>query len=184
MTTVPRDALVVNVAGLLGEAPGSHRDIAVAVAEIELGEDLVQAAPVAIVARIARTNRGVILAGRVRTSLADICGRCLAPLESPIDVPIEEEVLPLVDLQSGLALDTSAEPEVLRLTDHHELDLEPLVREAIQLAAPIAPVCRPDCRGLCPECGGALNAAPHDHGEAPVDPRLAMLRELLVDDGG
>ncbi len=93
-------------------------------------------------------------------------------------------MLPLIDLQSGLMLDTSAEPEVLRLTDHHELDLEPLVREAIQLAAPIAPVCRPDCRGLCPECGGDLNATPHDHGEAPVDPRLAMLRELLVDDEG
>ena len=58
------------------------------------------------------------------------------------------------------------------------------IAEAIQLAAPIAPVCRPACRGLCPECGGDLNAAPHDHGEAPVDPRLAMLRELLVDDEG
>jgi len=184
MTTVPRDALIVNVAGLLGEAPGSHRDIAANVAQLELGEDLVQAAPVAIVARIARTNRGVIVTGRVRTSLADTCGRCLMPLQSSIDLPIEEEVLPLVDLQSGLMLDTSAEPDVLRLTDHHELDLEPLAREAIQLGAPIAPVCRPDCRGLCPECGVDLNEGPHDHGAAPVDPRLAILGELLVDDEG
>jgi len=184
MTTVPGDTLVVNVAGLLGEAPGSHRDVAVDVAELELGDDLVQAAPVTVLARIARTNRGVIVTGSVRTGLADTCGRCLAPLRIPIDAPIEEEVLPLIDLQSGLRLDTTAEPEVFRLSDHHELDLEPLAREAIQLAAPIAPVCRPDCPGLCSECGLDLNAGPHDHGDAPGDPRLAMLRELRIDDEG
>jgi uncharacterized protein len=184
MTTDPEDALVVNVAGLLGEAPGSHRDVSVVVGGIELGDDLVLAAPVAVVARIARTNRGVIVTGSVRTGLADTCGRCLEPLRIPIDAPIEEEVLPLVDLQSGLRLDTTAEPEVFRLTDHHELDLEPLAREAIQLAAPIAPVCRLDCQGLCPECGLDLNAGPHDHGEAPGDPRLAMLREFRIDDEG
>ena len=184
MTTVPGDALVLNVAGLLGEAPGSHRDVAVDVAQLELGDDLAQAAPVVVRVRVARTNRGVIVAGRVRTDLADTCGRCLAPLRISIDAPIEEEVLPLLDLQSGLRLDTAAEPEVFRLTDHHELDLEPLAREAIQLAAPIAPVCRPDCRGLCPECGGDLNVGPHDHGDVADDPRLAILRELRIDDDG
>jgi uncharacterized protein len=184
MTTSPGDALVVNLAGLLGEAPGSHRDVAVDVDELELGEDLVAAAPVSVSARISRTNRGVVVAGRARTDLADTCGRCLAPLLVAVDAPIEEEVLPLVDLQTGLALDRSAEPEVLRLTDHHELDLEPLAREAIQLAAPIAPVCRPDCRGLCPECGVDLNEGPHDHGAAPVDPRLAKLLELRIDEEG
>jgi len=184
MTTVPGDALVVNVAGLLGEAPGSHRDVVLEVAELELSDDLVQAGPVAVVARIARSNRGVIVTGGVRAGLADTCGRCLAALRIPIDAPIEEEVLPLVDLQSGLRLDTSAEPEVVRLTDHHELDLEPLAREAIQLAAPIAPVCRPDCRGLCPDCGADLNITPHDHGDAAGDPRLAKLFELRIDDEG
>jgi uncharacterized protein len=184
MTTVPPDALVLNVAGLLGEAPGAHRDIAMEVGEVELGDDLVGAAPVAVLARITRTNRGIIVTGSVRTGLADTCGRCLAALQIPIDAPIEEEVLPLVDLQSGLRLDTAAEPEVSRLNDHHELDLEPLAREAIQLAAPIAPVCRPDCRGLCPECGVDLNLGPHDHGDVPDDPRLAMLRELRIDDEG
>jgi uncharacterized protein len=184
MTTVPGDALVFNVAGLLGEAHGSHRDVSVDVDELALGDDLVQATPVAILARIARTNRGVIVTGRVRTELADTCGRCLTPLRIPIDAAIEEEVLPLVDLQSGITLDTAAEPEVFRLSDHHELDLEPLAREAIQLAAPIAPVCRPDCRGLCPECGGDLDGGSHDHGAATTDPRLAKLLELRIDDEG
>jgi uncharacterized protein len=178
MTTSPADALVVNVAGLLGEPPGSHRDLAVEGVRLELGDDLRQAA---LRVRIAHTNRGVIVTGQVRTSLADTCGRCLVALEIPIDAPIEEEVLPSIELQSGLAVDTSAEPEAFRLSDHHELDLEPLAREAVLLAAPIAPVCRPDCRGLCPECGTDLNTGPHDHGETPVDPRLAKLGDFRVD---
>jgi DUF177 domain-containing protein len=182
MTTSPGDALVVNVAGLLGEPSGSHRDVAVDGVRMELGEDLRQVAPLELRARIGRTNRGVIVTGRARTSLADTCARCLVALEIPVDVPIEDEVLPSVDLQSGSPVDTAEEPEAYRLSDHHELDLEPLVREAVQLAAPIAPVCRPDCRGLCPECGVDLNAGPHDHGEATVDPRLAKLLEFRADE--
>ena len=184
MTSPPGDALILNVAGLLGEAPGSQRDVAIDVATLDLGEDLVQAAPLTVRVRVARTNRGLIVSGRVRTALAEACARCLAPLRVPIDAPIEEEVLPLIDLQSGLRLDTTAEPEAFRLTDHHELDLEPLAREAIQLAAPIAPVCRPDCRGLCVECGLDLNAGSHDHGDTPIDPRLAGLLDFRIDDEG
>jgi uncharacterized protein len=184
MTTSPGGVLVVNVAGLLGEAPGSQRNLAVTVADLDLGDDLVGAGPVAVEVRVARTNRGVIVTGRVRTALADTCGRCLAPLRIAIDAPIEEEVLPLVDLQTGLRLDTTVEPEVFRLTDHHELDLEPLARDAVLLSAPIAPVCRPDCRGLCPECGVDLNEGVHDHGDAPVDPRLARLLDFRIDGEG
>jgi uncharacterized protein len=184
MTSPRGDALILNVAGLMGEAPGSQRHVTIDVATLDLGEDLVQAAPLTVLARVARTNRGLIVSGRVRTALADACARCLAPLRIPIDAPIEEEVLPLIDLQSGLRLDTTAEPEVFRLTDHHELDLEPLAREAVLLSAPIAPVCRPDCRGLCPECGVDLNEGDHDHGDATVDPRLARLLDFRIDGEG
>jgi uncharacterized protein len=131
---------------------------------------------------VARTNRGVFVSGRVRAALADTCGRCLRPIEVPIAATIEEEVLPTIDLQSGLPVDRAAEPEALRLSDHHELDLEPLAREAIQLAAPIAPVCRPDCAGLCVICGRDLAVDPHDHDDGPVDPRLAKLAEFRADE--
>lgn len=181
MTTNPPDSLLFNVAGLLGERAGSIRDVTVDGVWLELGDEIRQSAPLALRARIGRTNRGVIVSGDVRTSLADTCGRCLVALEIPIDVLIDDEVLPSIELQSGAAVDATAEPEAHRLSDHHELDLEPLAREAVQLAAPIAPVCRPDCRGLCPECGADLNGGPHEHADAPVDPRLAKLGEFRAD---
>jgi uncharacterized protein len=76
-----------------------------------------------------------------------------------------------------------SEDEPLRLTDHHELDLETPVREAIQLAEPIAPLCREDCPGLCAVCGIPLEEGTHDHPNDDIDPRLEALKGFKPADG-
>jgi uncharacterized protein len=174
-------ALEMNVAGLLGEGPGVFLDVEVGDLRIDLGPDLEQGAAIDGTIRLARTNRGLYVTGRLGTSLRESCVRCLAPVDVPIDVVLDEEALPSIDLQSGAPLDAAVDPEVVRLTDHHEIDLEPLLRDAISLAEPIAPLCRPDCPGLCAICGGELAVGDHDHGERPIDPRLEALRAFRVD---
>ena len=89
---------------------------------------------------------------------------------------LDEEYLPSTDLTSGRPVDIKAEPEALRLSDHHELDLEPSVRDAISLAEPIAPLDRPDCPGLCVVCGLPLDEGEHDHPDDDIDPRLEVLK--------
>ncbi len=59
--------------------------------------------------------------------------------------------------------------------------METLVREAIDLAEPIAPLCRPECPGLCIVCGEPLDGGNHDHPDEDVDPRLAALQAFRVD---
>lgn len=179
----PADALLHNVARLLTEPPGSSRTVALTGVTLDLGEDLEQAEPVEGTVRIARTNRGVLVTGRLRTSLAEECSRCLRPVELPIEIALEEEVLPSLDIATGLPVRVGDEADVPRLTDHHELDLEPLVREGIQLAEPIAPLCREDCPGLCSVCGEELAGGPHDHPDGPIDPRLEALGAFRRDDG-
>ena len=182
MTAAPDEQpLLFNVSGLLGEAPGSVRDIAFAGVTLDLGEDLVLAEPVAGSAHLARTNRGLVVSGHVAAVLADTCGRCLVPVRIPLALEFDEEFLPSIDLGTGPALDRTVEPEVPRLSDHHEMDLETPVREAIQLAAPIVPLCRPDCLGLCPLCGADRNLGPHVHDDTGVDPRLEALRDFHPD---
>jgi uncharacterized protein len=181
VTRARASALDVNVAGLLAEGPGSHRDVAVHDLSLSLDEGLVLARLVEGSIRLARTNRGLLVTGRLSAALRAPCARCLKDVDVPIDMEIDEEALPSVDLTSGMPVDTSADPEAARLSDHHELDLEPLIREAISLAEPIAPLCRPDCPGLCVVCGGDLATGDHEHADGPVDPRLEALRAFRVD---
>jgi uncharacterized protein len=99
-------------------------------------------------------------------------------------VRIAEEVLPSVDVASGRPLDPSAEPEVSRLTDHHDLDFETLAAEAISLNEPIAPLCERDCPGLCITCGERLGPGHQAHEDDDIDPRLAALQGFRVDGEG
>ncbi len=170
----PFDPLLYPLAGLLAEGPGSRRAFRLAGVVIPLDEPLELAEPIEGVLRVARTNRGVVVDARLRTSLREVCSRCLAEIEVPLDLEISEEVLPSVDILTGLPIDPTAEPDVERLTSGHELDFGRLVRAAVALAEPIAPLCRPDCPGLCPTCG-ALAGPGHRHPDEEVDPRLAPL---------
>jgi uncharacterized protein len=175
------DPFLINVAGLLGDPPGAGRTYEVADATLPLPEDLVLASPIEGTIRLSRTNRGILADVRLSTSLAGECARCLRPLATPIDIRLEEEFLPSLDLTTGRPLSTEEEPEVLRLTDHHEVDLEGPVADAISLAEPIAPLDRPDCPGLCLVCGLPLDEGTHDHPDEDWDPRMEALRAFKPD---
>jgi uncharacterized protein len=176
------DPLTFAVAGLLAELPGTVREYAIEGVEVDPGDGLVATEPVRGTLRLSHTNRGLIVEARLETALAGECARCVRPLVTPIRFRIDEEVLPTIDLASGLPVppEEGADPEAPRLTDHHELELRPLVLEAISLQEPIAPVCDPDCPGLCTECGERLEPGHPEHDDQ-VDPRLEALRAFRVD---
>ncbi|HVA86140.1 MAG TPA: DUF177 domain-containing protein [Candidatus Saccharimonadales bacterium] len=176
----PGEPLTYPVAGLLGELPGAIRVYPVAGVTIDIGPDLELADPIEGRVRLTRTNRGLIADAKLHTAIVGVCSRCLRDIEIPLDLAIDEEVLPSVDLTTRAPIDVSAEPEAERLNGHHELELEPLVREAIQLAEPIAPLCREDCPGLCAVCGEELAPHPHQHDEE-IDPRMEALLGFTVD---
>jgi uncharacterized protein len=175
--------LAWNVAGLLADEPGADRVHTIDDATIDLGEDLRLAEPIAGRVRLLRTNRGILASADLHTALDLECSRCLRAVVFPVDIRLQEEFLPALDLSTGRPLSTDDEPDVARLTDHHELDLEPPVRDAILLAEPIAPLCRPDCAGLCIVCGLRLDEGSHDHPEDDIDPRLEALRGFKPDVG-
>jgi len=182
VTQRPNDGpLTWNVAGLLGQDPGAERTYDVRDAWVDLGEDLRLAEPVEGRVRLVRTNRGILASTDLHAALALVCSRCLRDVALPVETRFQEEYLPSLDLATGRPLPTEDEPDILRLSDHHELDLETPVREALQLAEPIAPLCRADCPGLCVVCGGQLEEGDHDHPSDDVDPRLEALRGFRPD---
>jgi uncharacterized protein len=182
VTERPLDGpLAWNVAGLLAEDPGAQRTYRVDGAKVDLGDDLRLGDPVTGGVRLVRTNRGILATTELDAALALECSRCLRDVAFPVSLRFQEEYLPSLDLATGRPLPLEDEPDILRLTDHHELDLETPVREALQLAEPIAPLCRPDCPGLCIVCGGRLDEGDHDHPDDTIDPRLEALRGFRPD---
>jgi uncharacterized protein len=114
---------------------------------------------------------GIDVSGTVRAPWEGICGRCTAPVGGELVVPVRERFVP--STADGAPL---ADEEAYPIVDD-ELDLSPMVHDAIVLELPLAPLCRPDCRGLCPTCGADRNQ--RECGcVAPPDPRWASLDVL------
>jgi uncharacterized protein len=177
----PGAPLTYQVARLLSEPAGTTRDYAVSGVMIDAGPGLQLADPIEGRVHLVRTNRGLVVGAHLKTAIEAECSRCLREIEVPLELHLQEEVLPSIDLSTGQPLSWEAEPDVARLTDHHELELEPLVREAISLAEPIAPLCEAECPGLCTVCGERMTGGRHDHPDEDVDPRLEGLKAFRVD---
>jgi len=164
-----------NVAQLLKEPTGSsrHFDLSETVAspEPDWGAELTLTGTVELV----RTPDGILLEAHVQTLIPDVCGRCLEPVTEPLDLVVEEEFYPAIDLNTGHAV-TQADPDAFVLDQRHVLDLTEAVRQSIWTAREIQPLCRPDCKGLCPTCGANQNTAPCTCAKVATDPRWDRLR--------
>ena len=126
--------------------------------------------------RATHTNPGALLEGDARATVAQVCSRCLTPIESPVDARFAEQYYAKLTVDTGAPM---PEPplDAKTIGSDFRIDLTPLLREEIILATPQAPLCRPDCKGLCPECGRDLNEEPHEH-EDQRDERWSALSKL------
>ena len=171
-----------NVVGLLREPAGVVREYRLRDRYISLAPDVELAGPINANVRLQRTNRGILVRGEAEGDLRRTCGRCLEPYVEPAGIQISEEYLPTVDPETGTALPELGEEGARAIDAHHEVDLTPILREEFALTEPMHPLCRPDCPGLCAECGERLDAEHGGHAAEEVDPRLAGLARFLERD--
>lgn len=127
-------------------------------------------APLVLDLRLESVTEGVLVTGTVAAPLGGQCGRCLEPITDELEV----EVVELFAYADSTTDETTEEDEVLRV-DGELIDVEPVVRDAVVLALPWTPLCRPDCAGLCPTCGRRLDDLPAGHAHETIDPRWAAL---------
>ena len=124
--------------------------------------------------RLESVTEGVYVSGTARAPLAGECVRCLDPLTDEIAVELGE----LFAYPDSVTDETTDEDELPRVVEE-TVDTQQTVRDAIVLALPLAPLCRPDCPGLCADCGEKWADLPPGHGHETLDPRWAALRERL-----
>jgi uncharacterized protein len=127
---------------------------------------------------LTRTNRGILVKGTLKTKVPNECSRCLNTFDCPLEVSVEEEFFPIIDVNSGTALEVLDEPEYFRIDEHHILDLTEAIRQNALLVIPMKPLCRPDCPGFCPECGQDLTKGTCECETEVIDPRWSKLAEL------
>ena len=127
------------------------------------------------------TDPGALLEGDVDATVAQECARCLRTLASHVRTRFAEQYYAKLHVDTGAPM-PEAPRDAKVIGSDFRIDLTPLLREEVILAVPLAPLCQPDCRGLCPECGVDLNELPHEHASA-VDERWGALKGLKVEGG-
>lgn len=182
-----------NVAQLLKDAVGAHRDYDFDEPSLELADDLT-ATDVSGHVRLTRLNKSVLAQGQVIATVILQCRRCLEDYETEVDTTFEDRYYPTVDVTSGHpvefgdeAANGEEEVDALRVDQNHYLDLGELLRQDIILALPIMPVCREDCPGLPAPSGIHVHLsnepdADEAEDEPPIDNRLAALAQLLAEE--
>src|SRR5215216_5117264 len=130
-------------------------------------------APVHLNFEIQKDKEKFRLVGIARTELELPCSRCLESFRLPVDTPFDLRFLPASELTvQDEDLDTSYYRD-------DQIDLNELLREQFYLVLPMKPLCRDDCKGLCPQCGTNWNTGACTCTTEWEDPRLAALKGLV-----
>jgi uncharacterized protein len=168
-----------NVAQLMKERTGVTRTYPMREEIENLDPEIVALDALAGNVQLMRTTDGVWATGMLSTSLGLVCDRCLNPFVAQVEIGLEDEFKPSIDIVSGASLPVAPDDDGNVIDDHHILNLREVVRQRILLSQPVHPLCREDCRGLCVSCGQNLNEGACECSESASDPRWAALRELL-----
>ncbi len=173
--------MIFNVAGLLKGTSGSAKKYNLEDEELsseEQGSFEHISGPITLM----RTDRTIMVMGKLKAMTHRECSRCLEPAVLDLEAEIEEEYHPVNRDLGGTQRENHFEEDpldpVLLIDDRNNLDLSQAVLESLAGVMPIAPLCQPDCRGLCPVCWKDRNKTPCNCQQNTSDPRLAGLAEL------
>ena len=168
MTRAPRRGPFLVPVAALRRQPGSSFEVHASgpIFELAVSHSRVpDGGEVSLDALLESVLGGVMVTGTVGADWEADCGRCLEPARGRLAVAVRE-----------LFTEGAEEEGSYRLSGEW-LDLEPLAHDACILELPLAPLCRPDCLGLCPGCGVNRNTETCDCTEGS-DPRWAGLSVL------
>jgi len=144
--------------------------------------DLVAMSPVACSGRMVFAEPGFLFTAELSYEQTLACTRCLTQFVEKMEPAIELLVLQGKELVEDEERELGARDLGVWQVEGDKFRTEPVIVEQVQLNIPMKPLCREDCRGLCPTCGADLNAGDCGCDRGVTDPRwsgLAALREQL-----
>ena len=148
--------------GLLKDDPGTYEDYEFTFLPESGGDDCLLLTPVHVVGSVTFGGNMYLLNGSLTGKVRLPCSRCLTPVDEAISVDFEEEY----DEQEFPGEDAV-------------IDIGEIASQIWLTSIPMQPLCRSDCKGLCPRCGKNLNESDCDCPKTETDPRMEALRDLL-----
>jgi len=121
------------------------------------GEEVVGVDDVVVAGLVENTGRGFSLDGQVTGTVRLRCSRCLKEYAVALDERVTLRLVPASQAPRDEETQLSRDDLDVRYYEELVVDLAELATEQVQLAAPLKPLCREECQGLCPRCGADLN---------------------------
>jgi uncharacterized protein len=174
----------LNVAQLLKLPVGAWRKYHVMIPALPIGEERIARDMEGII-KLTRAGRGILVAGDLTTHVELTCMRCLEEYQQPVELSLEDEFRPAIDVTSGVHLsypEEDAEPDAFRIGDDHVLDITEALRQATWLGIPMVPRCLDDCAPPAIDLDADEEqdeVEPTPAADANVDARFAVLQRLM-----
>lgn len=180
-STLPHEVTKVKIS--LRDLPQGHSriDRTLPLRSLDLTGWVTPAGGIELGLEVDRRDQQMTLRGEARLVARDTCARCLGECTF-------ELVADLLILADRRGSDDPRDEDALEREGsvlYHEgleVDLGPPIREALILEVPKIIVCKPDCRGLCPECGQNLNKASCNCTPATDDSRWEALKSFKIEE--
>jgi uncharacterized protein len=136
--------------------------------------------PLRIHLAISRHGNKVLVRGEVALDVGLECSRCLRSFATALESELETYLEEARSLGSDEEGDLTAEEIGIEPLEKGVIDLSEMIAEQIHLSLPVKPLCKEDCRGLCPRCGIDLNEETCSCAGGETDPRWEALKRLKV----
>ena len=167
--TNPRRPFRLNVGFIIHDEVGYTAEFPFEFDKVKLGDD-VELRDFSGLVNIGRTPQGLLLTGQFSGRTTAECARCLKTFDQQLNW----------DMTELYAFNEKSVTESgLIVPEDAQIDLEPLIRDYALLEIPISPLCRPDCKGLCPVCGQDLNIRDCGHRPQEDESPFSSLKKLL-----
>ncbi|CAM2852528.1 DUF177 domain-containing protein [Actinomyces slackii] len=176
--------LVIDIADL-PRATGSVKTLEItAPAPADLGAGVIgvpEGSDLGIAVTLTSMDDGVLAQASADLHIHGECVRCLRDLDEDRTVRIDELYF-LPEAVKAQQDEGDEEAEELYVLGETTLDLEPALRDALVPTLPFRPLCRPDCPGLCSQCGERMEDLEEGHHHEDLDPRWSALAALASPD--
>jgi len=140
------------------------------------GVDVV--APVRVSLTVRKVGRGVVIEGVLEGKVRLQCGSCLEYFQAPVRSEFTADFRPVPKQEAESEAELLEADLDVSYFSGDEIDLRDVLREQVFLGIPMSPLCREDCKGLCPVCGVNRNRVTCECVPGAVDPRFRALLKL------